>query len=296
MTGWRCRRLSIRGRQAIAKMGDVGICARPGLRGATTRSDATPSALEGRASIKQDVPGARQARHRPGDGGNGRCGIRSSCAMVQQQLFAPEGEEQQIGGFLIPRRPPVKVLDRSVSTGGTSRSAASRRSTGQARPNLQATEISTRKTGSKRWCLLNPQTGEQTPIGGVAAADAPKETALDKQVAKERVDLASGAIQSAASARGMLPILDHLKQISDGDQGDLSRAIGGLKGYDWFQSSVGQIGGWGSPASMRRSRTYPLSLTRTSAASGSLARVGIRLRAPDGARCNRKPALCPQQR
>lgn len=164
-----------------------------------------------------------------------------------QQLFAPKARNMQIGEIFDPATGrPVKVLiDQTTGEyqpiGGVAAPDPAKA------PHLQATEIYDEKTGGKRKVLLNPQTGEQTPIGGVAAADAPKETALDKQVAKERVDLASGAIQSAASARGMLPILDHLKQISDGDQGDLSRAIGGLQGYDWFQSSVGQIGGWGSP-------------------------------------------------
>lgn len=164
---------------------------------------------------------------------------------VAQQLFAPKSKNMTISEIFDPATGrPVKVLvDQTTgeyqAIGGVSAPDPTKA------PNLQAIEIYDDKGGGKRKVLLNPQTGEQTPIGGVAAADAPKETSLDKQIAKERVDLASGAIQSATAARGMLPIVAQLKAISDGDQGDLSRAIGGVQGYDTYQSTVGQL--WGSP-------------------------------------------------
>lgn len=165
---------------------------------------------------------------------------------VAQQLFAPKSKNMTISEIFDPATGrPVKVLV-DQTTGEYQPIGGVQAVDPTKAPNLQTVEIFDEKTGGKRKVLLNPQTGEQTPIGGVAAADAPKETALDKQVAKERVDLASGAIQSGASARSMLPVVNELKKISDGDQGDLSRAIGGIQGYDTYQSTIGQI--WGSPS------------------------------------------------
>lgn len=162
-----------------------------------------------------------------------------------QQLFSPKSKNMTIGEIFDPATgQPQKVL-LDPATGGYQAIGGAKAADQDKAANLQTIEIYDEQSGGKRKMLLNPTTGQMQPIGGVAAPDAPKESALDREVAKKRVDMAQGAIESATSARGMQGVVAQLKAISNGDVGDLERAIGPVQGRETYQSTIGQL--WGSP-------------------------------------------------
>lgn len=165
-------------------------------------------------------------------------------AYIKQRLF-PDPPEQSKPSSIVA---DLKAAGLTPGTPEWREAITNHYAKDRAAPNLQLTEIYDPATGGKRKVQFNPATGELMPIGGVAAPDAPRETALDKAKAKSIVDQASTSIESAAAARRMLPIVSQLEAISKGDQGDLERAIGPSAGYEFYQSTIGQVPGLGSPA------------------------------------------------